>query len=210
MNQELIELSFKAMKNGFNQYVHMNGYMPLRESIREKINFLYQTEINPARRNYHYSRRHLCIYTSLTSIIHPGDEVIVFEPAYDSYIPGIELNGGKAIRIQLKFPTYSIDWNEVRNKITSKTKAIIINSPHNPTGSILTESDIRELRSIISEFPIYIISDEVYEHLIFDGQKHLSILRYPDLLKRSFVCFSFGKVYHCTGWKLAIALRLNI
>jgi methionine aminotransferase len=202
MNPELIELSFKAMKDGFNQYVHMNGYMPLRESIRDKINFLYQAEINPKDEITITPGGTYAIYTSLTSIIRPSDEVIVFEPAYDSYIPGIELNGGKAIRIQLIFPNYSIDWNEVRNKINSKTKAILINSPHNPTGSILTESDIKELRKIISEFPLYIISDEVYEHLIFDGQKHLSILRYPDLLARSFVCFSFGKVYHCTGWKL--------
>ncbi|HEU0063994.1 MAG TPA: methionine aminotransferase [Flavisolibacter sp.] len=202
MNQELIELSFKAMKDGFNQYVHMNGYMPLRESICDKINFLYQSEINAKEEITITPGGTYAIYTSLTSIIGPGDEVIVFEPAYDSYIPGIELNGGKAIRIQLLFPTYKIDWNEVRNKITSKTKAILINSPHNPTGSILTDSDIKELRNIISQFPLYIISDEVYEHLIFDGQKHLSILRYPDLFERSFVCFSFGKVYHCTGWKL--------
>ena len=132
--------------------------------------------------------------------------MIVFEPAYDSYIPGIEANGAIAIRIDLTFPAYSIDWNEVRKKINKRTKAIMINSPHNPTGSVLSENDIEELKKIVSNTNIFIISDEVYEHLIFDGRQHQSILKYPDLLERSFVCFSFGKVYHCTGWKLGYCI----
>jgi methionine aminotransferase len=134
--------------------------------------------------------------------LQPGDEVIIFEPAYDSYIPNVEVNGAIPVLIDLQFPGYSIDWNKVRQKISAKTKMIMLNSPHNPTGSVLSEEDIKELRSIVKDTNIFICSDEVYEHLIFDNIPHQSVLRYPDLLERSFVCFSFGKVYHCTGWKL--------
>ena len=136
----------------------------------------------------------------------PGDEVIVFEPAYDSYIPNVEINGAVPILIDLKFPEYKIDWAEVKRKISSKTKAILLNSPHNPTGAVLSETDIKELRSIVKDSNIFIVSDEVYEHLIFDNIPHQSILRYPDLLERSFVCFSFGKTYNCTGWKLGYCI----
>ncbi|HYK56614.1 MAG TPA: aminotransferase class I/II-fold pyridoxal phosphate-dependent enzyme, partial [Flavisolibacter sp.] len=146
------------------------------------------------------------LYTALTTILQPNDEVIVFEPAYDSYIPAIEVNGAKAVTIQLSFPDYKINWNEVKNRITERTRAIMINSPHNPTGSVLSKEDIQQLRSLVKDTQIVIISDEVYEHLIFDGKQHESILKYPDLLERSFVCFSFGKVYHCTGWKLGYCI----
>jgi methionine aminotransferase len=139
-------------------------------------------------------------------LLQPGDEVIVFEPAYDSYIPNIEINGAIPVLIDLKFPEYKIDWELVRSKITSRTRLIMLNSPHNPTGSVLREEDIRELRSLVKDSRIYILSDEVYEHLIFDGIEHQSILRYPDLMERSFVCFSFGKVFHCTGWKLGYCI----
>ncbi|MEI9912572.1 MAG: aminotransferase class I/II-fold pyridoxal phosphate-dependent enzyme [Bacteroidota bacterium] len=135
-------------------------------------------------------------------MLNPGDEVIVFEPAYDSYIPNVEINGATAVKINLVFPDYKIDWDAVRRAVTSKTKAILINSPHNPTGSVISAKDIEQLRSIVKDTNIFIISDEVYEHLIFNNLPHQSILRYPDLLERSFVCFSFGKVYNCTGWKL--------
>jgi methionine aminotransferase len=134
--------------------------------------------------------------------LQPGDEVIIFEPAYDSYIPNVEVNGAIPVLIDLKFPEYKIDWSEVRKKINTKTRMIMINSPHNPTGAVLGEDDIEELRSITAGTKIFILSDEVYEHIIFDGTTHHSILRYPDLMERSYVCFSFGKVYHCTGWKL--------
>ena len=146
------------------------------------------------------------MYTALTTIIQPGDEVIVFEPAYDCYIPTIELNGGVPVLISLTHPTYAIDWDLVKQKITNKTKAIIINSPHNPTGSVFSAADIIQLQNIVSNTGIFIISDEVYEHLIFDGKQHESILKYPDLLERAFVCFSFGKVYHCTGWKMGYCI----
>ena len=206
MNEELIALVNQAMKQGFNQYVHMNGYIPLRESIAEKVEFLYKNQIHPDNQITVTPGGTYAIYTALTTIIQPGDEVIVFEPAYDSYIPGIELNGAKAIRIQLSFPEYKIDWTEVKKQITEHTRAIMINSPHNPTGSVLEKKDIEALSAIVKNSRIMIISDEVYEHLIFDGKEHESILKYPELMERSFVCFSFGKVYHCTGWKLGYCI----
>jgi methionine aminotransferase len=206
MSEELIALVNEAMKNGHNQYVHMNGYMPLREALAEKVEYLYAANINPDTQITITPGATYAIYTALTTFLHPGDEVIVFEPAYDSYIPGIEVNNAKAIKIQLTFPHYSIDWRDVKNKINERTKAIIINSPHNPTGSVLTEHDIEQLRAITKDTHIIIISDEVYEHLIFDDKKHESILKHPDLLERSLVCFSFGKVYNCTGWKLGYCI----
>lgn len=206
MSDELVGLVNEAMKNGYNQYTHMNGYMPLREAIAEKVEYLYQAKINPDTQVTITPGGTYALYTALTTILQPGDEVIVFEPAYDSYIPAIEVNGAKAVIVELQFPDYSINWNEVKNKLSEKTRAIMINSPHNPTGSVLSETDIQELRTITKDTNILIISDEVYEHLIFDGKQHLSILKYPDLLERSFVCFSFGKVYHCTGWKIGYCI----
>ena len=206
MSEELIELVYKSMLKGNNQYVHMNGLPLLREKLAGKVENLYGTVINPDKEITITPGGTYAIYTAFTAILHPGDEVIVIEPAYDSYVPNIEINGATAILVSMQFPGYIIPWQEVKNKMTSKTKAIILNSPHNPTGSVLQENDIEELRSIVSNTNIYIISDEVYEHLIFDDKEHLSILRYPDLLERSFVCFSFGKTYHCTGWKLGYCI----
>ena len=202
MSPELTGLVNKAMNNGFNQYAPMPGWMPLREALAEKISFLYQAEVNPSTEITITPGGTYAIYSALTTILQPGDEVIVFEPAYDSYIPNIEINGAKAITINLVYPGYSINWEEVKKAITKKTRAIMINSPHNPTGSVISYKDIEALRKITAGTNIFIISDEVYEHLIFDGIKHESILRYPDLLEKSFVCFSFGKTYNCTGWKL--------
>jgi methionine aminotransferase len=202
MSPELVSLVNEAMKKDFNQYSPMPGWMPLREAIAEKIEHLYNTKINPDTEITITPGGTYVIYSAFTAILQPGDEVIVFEPAYDSYIPNIEINGAKAVTIDLVYPDYHIDWVAVKNAITAKTKAIIINSPHNPTGSVIDENDIEELRRIVTGTNIFIISDEVYEHLIFDNIPHQSILRYPDLLDRSFVCFSFGKTYNCTGWKL--------
>ena len=202
MSPELIGLVDEAMKSGFNQYAHMNGLPALREILVEKIQTLYGTSLDPQSQITVTPGGTYAIYTALTTILKPGDEVIVFEPAYDSYIPNIEINGAIPVRINLPFPDYQIDWPEVRRRVTPKTRAIILNSPHNPTGSVLRAGDIEQLRAIVRDTDIFIISDEVYEHLIFDGIPHQSILRHPDLLERSFVCFSFGKVYHCTGWKL--------
>ena len=206
MSEELIEHVNEAMKKGFNQYVPMQGYMPLREAIAEKISFLYRTNADAQTQITITPGGTYAIYTALTTILQPKDEVIVFEPAYDSYIPNIEVNGAKAVRIDLKFPDYSIDWDEVRRKLSAKTRVIMLNSPHNPTGAVLRENDIKELRSVVRDTNIIIVSDEVYEHLIFDNIPHQSIIRYPDLMERSFVCFSFGKVYHCTGWKLGYCI----
>ncbi len=206
MSEELIALVNQSMRKGNNQYVHMNGLPLLRERLAKKIEKLYITPVNPDTQITVTPGGTYAIYTAFTAILQPGDEVIVFEPAYDSYIPNIEINGAKAVRISLHYPDYSVPWEEVRNKINSKTTAMIINSPHNPTGMVLRDEDIQQLRAIVQNTNILIISDEVYEHIIFDDIPHQSILRYPDLLERSFVCFSFGKTYHCTGWKLGYCI----
>lgn len=206
MSHELTGLVNEAMQNNFNQYAPMPGWMPLREAIAEKAAYLYAAKINPETEITITPGGTYAIYSSLTAILQPGDEVIVFEPAYDSYIPNIEINGAKAVTVDLVYPGYHIDWQAVKKAVTAKTKAIIINSPHNPTGSVISENDIQELRKITEGTNIFIISDEVYEHLIFDHIPHQSMLRYPDLLQRSFVCFSFGKTYNCTGWKLGYCI----
>ncbi|MEP7144780.1 MAG: methionine aminotransferase [Ferruginibacter sp.] len=207
MSEELIGLVNSAMRKGHNQYVHTNGLSLLRERIAEKIEALYSARVNPETEITITPGGTYAIYTALTTVLHQGDEVIVFEPAYDSYIPNIEINGGIPVLIPLIYPghasdSYRIDWNKVKQKISAKTKMIMLNTPHNPTGSILGKDDIEQLRGIVKDTGIFILSDEVYEHLIFDNRRHESMLRYPDLLERSFVCFSFGKTYHCTGWKL--------
>lgn len=206
MSEELVGLVDQAMRNGYNQYAHMNGYAPLLNTLAEKIAGLYGTTINPDTQITITPGGTYAIYTALTTVLQPGDEVIVFEPAYDSYIPNIEINGAIPVRIDLRFPDYRIDWDEVRRKITPKTRMILLNTPHNPTGAILRPGDIEQLQKTVENTNILIHSDEVYEHLIFDGLPHTSILRYPDLIKRSFVSFSFGKVYHCTGWKLGYSV----
>ncbi len=206
MNEDLMNKVTEVMQKGWNQYVPMQGYMPLRESIAEKVDYLYQTKIDPGSQVTITPGGTYAIYTALTAILQPGDEVIIFEPGYDSYIPNVEINGAVPVLIDLKFPEYKIDWNEVRKKVSKKTKAIMLNSPHNPTGAVLHSSDMEELRDIVNGTNIFIVSDEVYEHLIFDNIPHQSILLYPDLLERSFVCFSFGKTYNCTGWKLGYCI----
>jgi len=202
MEPALHRLVAEAMEKGFNQYAPMPGWMPLRESIAEKIGFLYGAGVDPDREVTITPGGTYAIYSALTAILHPGDEVIVMEPCYDSYIPNVEVNGATAVRIPLLLPGFGIDWPAVARSVTPRTRAIILNSPHNPTGAVLREGDIAELRKIVTGTGIFIISDEVYEHLIFDGIAHLGMLRYPDLRERSFACFSFGKVYNCTGWKL--------
>ena len=206
MSAALVSLVDQAMRDGFNQYAHMNGLASLREVLADKIAGLYNTVVNPETQITITPGGTYAIYTALTTMLRPGDEVIVFEPAYDSYIPNVLVNGAIPVRIDLRFPDYRIDWEEVRQKITPRTRLIMLNTPHNPTGAILRPEDIDELRKIVTNTEIFIHSDEVYEHLIFDGLPHSSILRYPDLLERSFVSFSFGKVYHCTGWKLGYSV----
>ncbi len=202
MNEELIDLVTKAMKDGHNQYAHRNGLLKLREVIAEKVYFLYQASVDPATEITITPGGTYAIYTALTSVLSPGDEVIVFEPAYDSYIPNIEINGAIPVLVPLAFPEFKIDWDLVKEKISPRTRMVIINSPHNPTGKILDRNDINHLRNLVANTNIIILSDEVYEPIIFDGQQHESLLKYPDLFQRSFITFSFGKVYHCTGWKI--------
>jgi methionine aminotransferase len=199
---ELIDLVSQAMRDGHNQYTHRNGLLSLREAIADKIDFLHNNKIDPSSEITITPGATYAIYTALTTVLKPGDEVIVFEPAYDSYVPNIKINGAVPVLIQLEYPDYKIDWNLVREKITPATKMIILNSPNNPTGKVLDENDIRQLREMVEGTGIFIVSDEVYEHIIFDGNQHESILKYPDLFERSFVVFSFGKVYQCTGWKM--------
>lgn len=206
MSPELTALVSEAMNKGMNQYAPMQGYTPLREVLAEKCASLYQTTVSPDTQITITPGGTYAIYTALTTVLQPGDEVIVFEPAYDSYIPNIEVNGAVPVLINLQFPEYRINWDEVRQKITPKTRMIMINSPHNPTGAVLSEYDMQQLRTVVKDTRIIILSDEVYEHLIFDNIPHQSILRYPDLLERSFVSFSFGKVFHCTGWKLGYSI----
>jgi methionine aminotransferase len=206
MPEELVRLTCNALQEGFNQYSPMAGWMPLRESISAKVHDLYGVKVNPDTEITITPGGTYGIYTAFTTVLRAGDEVIVFEPAYDSYIPNIEVNGAVAVRIPLEFPTYRINWDEVRTRITPRTRMIALNSPNNPTGSVLRDNDIEQLRQIVQEHDLLIMSDEVYEHLIYDGEPHRSILRYPDLRERAFVNFSFGKVYHCTGWKMGYCI----
>ena len=202
MSPELIDCVHQAMKEGGNQYAHTNGVPLLREALAEKIQFLYGTTIHPETDITITPGGTYGLYTAFTTIIQPGDEVIIFEPAYDSYLPNITINGGIVVPIALEFPTYRIPWDKVKAAITPKTKAILVNTPHNPTGTVMTAEDMIVLQEIIISNNLYLISDEVYEHLIYDQLKHKTVLKYPELYKRSFVIYSFGKTYHCTGWKL--------
>ncbi len=202
MTAELIELVAKSMRDGYNQYAPMEGWLPLRNSIAAKIYDLYRQPVNPVTEITITPGGTYAIYSALTTILQPGDEVIIFEPAYDSYVPNILINGAVPVPVPLQYPSYQIDWELVKQKISKKTKLIMLNSPHNPTGAVISMEDIEQLRDIVIEHDLFILSDEVYEHLIFDGLPHYSMLRFPELYARSFVCFSFGKVYNCTGWKM--------
>ncbi len=201
-DEQLINLINKYMLAGNNQYAPMPGLMQLREVIAEKTEQLYRAKYNPDTEITITAGATQAIYTAISAIIKEDDEVIIFEPAYDCYQPAIELNGGKTIYLQLQAPDYSIDWNHVKKVINHRTKMIIINTPHNPTGSIMSASDMKELEKLTKDTDIVIISDEVYEHIVFDNKKHESVARYPKLAERSFIISSFGKTFHTTGWKI--------
>ncbi len=205
-DNQLIDLVNKNMKKGYNQYAPMPGIMPLREIIAEKTQELYSRYYNPETEITITAGATQAIFTAITTIVNEGDEVIVFEPVYDSYVPVIELNGGTPIFLQLNSQDYSINWKNVEKSINSKTKLIIINSPHNPTGSLLSDNDLKILSKIVKDTNILILSDEVYEHIIFDNKKHESVTKYKELAKRSFVISSFGKTFHTTGWKIGYCL----
>ncbi len=198
---KLISLVHESMKKGFNQYAPMAGLPALREVIAGKIARLYSADVDPDSEITITSGGTQAIYTAIAAVINEGDEVIVFEPAYDCYVPAIKLHGGIPVQVQLKGKDFHIDWNEMKKMVNQKTRMIIINTPHNPTGAILTAKDMHQLEKIILNREIFIVSDEVYEHVIFDGYEHQSVLRYPQLAAKSFVVFSFGKTIHATGWK---------
>lgn len=201
-SDELIDLVNSFMKKGNNQYAPMPGTIELRHQISNVINYLYKKFYNPETEITITAGATQALYTAITTLVGEGDEVIVFEPAYDSYIPAIKLNGGVPVSISLNEKDFSIPWDNVRSKISEKTKCIIFNSPHNPTGTTLNHCDILNLIEIIKKQNLYLISDEVYEHIIFDDKEHLSFSRYEELAKRSFVISSFGKTFHTTGWKI--------
>lgn len=200
-SEELIGLVNKYMVSGQNQYAPMEGLMPLRKILSEKTEALYSTTYDPETEITITSGATQAIYTAITAIIRENDEVIIFEPAYDCYQPAIELNGGKTIYVSLKAPNYTIDWSEVKKMINHRTKMIIINTPHNPTGTILSSRDMEQLEKLTQSTDIVILSDEVYEHIIFDGYEHQSVARFPKLAERSIIVSSFGKTFHATGWK---------
>ncbi|OGL44136.1 MAG: methionine aminotransferase [Candidatus Schekmanbacteria bacterium RBG_13_48_7] len=202
VHPELVKLVLKYMNSGKNQYAPMPGVMELRNKISQKIHDLYGAVYSPEKEITVTSGATESLFIVIATIIRPDDEVIIFEPAYDAYLPVVRLFGGNPRFMQLKPPGYQIDWNEVKDKISSKTKLIIINSPHNPTGSVLIPEDISALIELTNGTDVLILSDEVYEHIIYDGLKHESMCRYPELRERSFVISSFGKTYHTTGWKI--------
>ena len=202
----LTELVNQAMKNGHNQYAPMAGAMVLREQIAYKTEKLYGATYNPDTEITITAGGTQAIFTAISAVIHPNDEVIIFEPAYDCYAPAIKLMGGVVKSLQLEPPNYRIAWDMVRKLITNRTKMIILNSPHNPTATILSRKDIDELSALVKDQDIYILSDEVYEHLIYDGATHESMARYPELQQRSFIVASFGKLCHATGWKIGYCL----
>jgi methionine aminotransferase len=203
---ELVELVNKAMQNGHNQYAPMPGLMALREQIAIKTEKLYGAVYNPDTEITVTAGGTQAVFTAISAVIHPNDEVIIFEPAYDCYAPAIKLMGGVVKSLELDPPDYRIAWDMVKRLINGKTKMIILNSPHNPTATILRKEDIDELSALVKNQDILILSDEVYEHLIYDGEMHHSMARYPELQQRSFIVSSFGKTFHATGWKMGYCL----
>lgn len=191
---------------GFNQYAPMTGVMELRQAIARKKQLLYGCELDVNAEITITNGATEAIFSAITALIHPGDEVIIFEPAYDCYLPTIQLNGGIPVPVRLKSPDYKIDWDRVKSLVTPSTRMIMINSPHNPTGTVLDLQDIENLREIVKGTDILILSDEVYQHLVFDGYSHESVLRYPDLYERAIVTMSFGKTFHATGWRVGYAI----
>ena len=205
-DKELIKHVNNYMLKGYNQYAPMPGLISLREKIAEKTEFLYSAKYNPETEITITPGGTLAIYAAITAMVQEDDEVIIIEPAYDSYAPAIELCGGMVKYARLKHPSYSVDWNEVRKLITFKTRMIIINTPHNPSGMVFSSADMQKLQKLVENSDIVVLSDEVYEHIIFDGQEHQSVCRFPKLAERSFVISSFGKTYHTTGWKTGYCL----
>jgi methionine aminotransferase len=198
----LVEAVARAMREGHNQYAPMPGVLALREGIAAKVEQLYGPKYDPMTEVVVTSGATAGLFATLTTFVQQGDEVILFEPCYDSYVPVIRLSGGTPVFVSLRYPDYSVNWDEVRRAITPRTRAILVNTPHNPTGTTWSVDDMRQLASLVDGTGIILIGDEVYEHIIFDGRRHESLLRYPELRERAVVISSFGKTFHTTGWKV--------
>ncbi|WP_437724219.1 methionine aminotransferase [Sorangium sp. So ce861] len=199
---ELVEAVARHMRAGHNQYAPMQGVLALREALAMKIERLYGRRYDPATEITVTSGATEGIFSTITAFVRPGDEVILFQPCYDSYAPAVQLNGGTPVFVTLRFPEYRVDWDEVRRALTPRTRLLLINSPHNPTGTALSADDMRELAKVVDGREVIVVGDEVYEHILFDGRRHESLARYPELSDRSVVISSFGKTYHTTGWKV--------
>ena len=202
----LIESMNQAMREGLNQYPPMAGVPELREQVAQKVESLYQRRYDIATEVTITAGATQALQTAITTIVHAGDEVIIFEPVYDSYEPVIRLNGGVPVYARLRFPDYRPDWDEVRALISPRTRAIMINTPHNPTASVWPREDLQALADLLRDTDIVVISDEVYEHMVYDGATHQSAASFPGLAERAFIVSSFGKTYHVTGWKIAYCL----
>ena len=201
VSEELISLVHEGMQKGFNQYSPMPGLPMLREAIAQKIYTTYSAKVNPDTEVTITAGGTQALFVAITALVEEGDEVIMFDPAYDSYDPAIRLCKGVPVHLELKPPHFGIAWEEVKQAISPKTKAIIINTPHNPTGSVLSNNDLAQLEQLATQYNLYVISDEVYEHIIFDGKSHESVLKYPGIYQKGIAVFSFGKTFHATGWK---------
>ncbi|MBN3723307.1 pyridoxal phosphate-dependent aminotransferase [Burkholderia sp. Ac-20379] len=199
---KIVDAVASAMRDGHNQYPPMTGVAPLREAIADKIEQIYGRRYDPATEITVTAGATQALLTAILCAVHPGDEVIVVEPTYDSYLPSIELAGGKPVFVTLDAPDYAIPFDKLAAAVTPKTRLILINTPHNPTGTVWRESDMRQLEEIVRGTEVLIVSDEVYEHMVYDGARHESVARYPELAARSFIVSSFGKTYHVTGWKV--------
>ena len=199
---QLVESVARYMREGHNQYAPMPGVLALREALSAKIEALYGRSYDPVTELTITTGATEGLFAALTAFVHPGDEVLLFQPAYDSYTPAVTLSGGIPVYVTLRYPDYRIDWDEVRRAVTPRTRVIVINTPHNPTGMMWSEADVRELARVLSGTNAIVISDEVYEHITFDGGRHESLARHPDVADRSVVISSFGKTYHTTGWKI--------
>jgi len=198
----LVEAVARAMRDGHNQYAPMPGLVALREAIANKVQVCYGASYDPQSEVQVVAGATAGLFASLTALVHPGDEVILFEPCYDSYVPVIRLSGGVPVFASLRYPDYRVDWDEVKRALSPRTKVILVNTPHNPTGRMWSADDMRHLSALVDGTDVVIISDEVYEHVVFDGRRHESVLRYPDLRARACVISSFGKTFHTTGWKV--------
>jgi methionine aminotransferase len=206
IDPELIKLVTKEMKLGNNQYAPMPGILGLRETISKKTEKLYQSYYHPETEITITAGGTQAIYTAIAAVIRPNDEAIIFDPAYDCYAPTIKVLGGLVKPYEMEAPHFDIDWDMVKKLVTANTKLIIINSPQNPTGRLFKQEDINQLKIITNNTDIIIISDDVYEHIVFDGGQHLSLSKYPELKERTFITASFGKLFHCTGWKIGYCL----